>query len=382
MKIIVCGLLLMAFTSETNASNRKYLNVWNKTHHEQYLDIRIQLVSHGLLAPSSHNMQPWTIVLDEQNHNAFHLFANTGRMSAEVDPTHRQLMVSQGTFLEYLAIAAEKLGYSTTIELFPEGLPDEMRLTESLKEKPVAKITLQPSEKKNHPFYDFLFKPETNRGAYHEHKLTASEINAFTSMVQETGLNIAFYQTQQDVALIGKIAMEATTIEANQRQVMQETDGIFRINEHQKEKYGYGLSLEGQGYNGMSKQLIQGMLTLFPAMGRGNGSRKSFLTSTNKAVNATPCYIMLTSRHNDRVSQIQSGMLYSRMVLKAHQMGYAVQPLSQAIQEYDEIRALCHKTHQLFGEGGTIQMLVRIGKPLKEAPLSIRQQPEDIIKKQ
>jgi hypothetical protein len=45
-------------------------------------------------------------------------------------------MITQGTFLEYVRVAGEKLGYKTDITLFPDGEYDEQNLEENMKNKP------------------------------------------------------------------------------------------------------------------------------------------------------------------------------------------------------------------------------------------------------
>ena len=54
-------------------------------------------------------------------------------------------------------------------------------------------------------------------------------------------------------------------------------------------------------------------------------------------------------------------MAYARLNLKATQLGLAIHPWSQTLQEYEEMKALYGEVHDLIGEGQTVQMLVRIG---------------------
>ena len=55
-------------------------------------------------------MQPWKIKLDADKY-VFYLFANSSRLTTEVDYFARQTMVTQDTFLQYVKVAGEKLGY-------------------------------------------------------------------------------------------------------------------------------------------------------------------------------------------------------------------------------------------------------------------------------
>ncbi|MNC64999.1 hypothetical protein D3C75_1152440 [compost metagenome] len=73
-------------------------------------------------------------------------------------------------------------------------------------------------------------------------------------------------------------------------------------------------------------------------------------------------------------------MLYSRLILTAHSLGLAMQPLSQAIEEYPEMNGIYSDIHRSYAPGGgTIQMLVRLGTPLTEVPLSMRRDVQELI---
>ena len=53
----------------------------------------------------------WTVRLDTTDPNVLYLYTDPTRLTPAVDPLARQTLVSQGTFLAYLQVAAEHLGY-------------------------------------------------------------------------------------------------------------------------------------------------------------------------------------------------------------------------------------------------------------------------------
>ncbi len=176
--------------------------------------------------------------------------------------------------------------------------------------------------------------------------------------------------------------MQSATIEAGVDRVMEESNNVFRPNEYQKNQYRYGFSVEGQGTTGIMLPLMQGLVTLFPSFNTGKAASDLFIQSTQTSVDGTPAYAMIMPNDNSRSSQVSSGMLYSQLILKAHQMGYAMQPLSQALEEYHEMKAPYDAIHRAYApNGGTIQMLVRIGKPTKGVLLSMRRDVTDLIRK-
>ena len=73
-------------------------------------------------------------------------------------------------------------------------------------------------------------------------------------------------------------------------------------------------------------------------------------------------YVWLSTPTNTRVDQIQTGANWVRVNLAATAQGIGFQPLSQALQEYPEMKALYDQAHQrLAPDGGTVQMLCRLG---------------------
>lgn len=358
----------------------KYLEPWEITYSQKFEDPRIRLIAHGLLAANGHNMQPWKIRLDRDNPLAFYLYADGDRLTNEVDPFARQMMVTQGTFLEYVKIAGDELGYKSTVELFPQGDYDEQQLLESMNTTPVAKITLTKDNPLSSPLYDPIFLPDTNRVAYQSTKLTSEQIDQLINLTTDANISIKIFQDKENVDKLGSYAMKAATIEAGVTRVMKESEIIFRANEYQKNKFRYGFSVEGKGTSGLMRHLMQGLVTLFPSMNSGQAAENMFIKSAQTSVDNTPAYAMIITKDNSRSSQIQSGMLYSKLTLTAHRLGFVVQPLSQALEEYPEMKEPYNSIHHDYAsDGGTIQVLVRLGKPTKEVPQSMRRDVMDLI---
>jgi hypothetical protein len=73
-------------------------------------------------------------------------------------------------------------------------------------------------------------------------------------------------------------------------------------------------------------------------------------------------HVWLVTGTNSRRDQIAAGADWLRVNLAATSLGLGTQPLSQALQEYPEMSVLRMNVHsRLAPEGGTVQMLARIG---------------------
>ena len=105
-----------------------------------------------------------------------------------------------------------------------------------------------------------------------------------------------------------------------------------------------------------------------------------YVKTAQEEVSHTPAYGLIVTVGNSRAEQVRSGMYYSRLVLEAHALGLAVQPMSQALEEYPEMEEQYNKIHKEYAQDGdTIQMLFRIGVPVQEFPQSMRRDVMDLI---
>lgn len=67
-------------------------------------DLRRWVLAHAILAPHSHNLQSWLV--DLRVPGEIVLRVDRERLLSETDPFSRQIVMSHGTFLELLELAA------------------------------------------------------------------------------------------------------------------------------------------------------------------------------------------------------------------------------------------------------------------------------------
>lgn len=359
---------------------KTYLAPWSKAYSSQFQDVRVKVVAHGILAANAHNMQPWRVRLDEQDKMSFWLFVDPDRLTPEVDPYARQTVITQGTFLEYVRVAGDQFGYRTSIILFPNGQFEQAASAESLKTKPVAKIILQQVEPNRSPLYDAMFTPDTSRVAYQDIKLTDDEIRQLRSLNTFDGITLEFFQDKSNLDRLHQLAEAGTKIENDIPGIVALSSKLFRPNEYQKNKYRYGFSFEGGGMSGPMMYVLEALLTALPSMNNTEAAKNTAINQTKLAVANTPAYALIITRDNGRTAQVNAGILYSRFQLAAATMGFAMQPMSQVLEEFPEMREQYAAVHRAYApQGGTIQMLVRLGKPVKQVPRSMRRDVREII---
>ncbi len=75
------------------------------------------ILQFGILAPSTHNSQPWQLTLESENRVVLRPDMNIASQLRQVDPQFRQLCISLGSFLSNTILAAECFGFSVDYEI-------------------------------------------------------------------------------------------------------------------------------------------------------------------------------------------------------------------------------------------------------------------------
>lgn len=361
-----------------------YLQPWAKSYPGKFTDPRMKLVASALLAPSGHNMQPWTIKLDPSDPNALYLYTDPTRLTLAVDPLARQTVVSDGTFLAYLRIAGQHAGYSIAFNLFPNGTYDESDLAASMTALPVAKITLNrkvgASATAGAKDYNSLYLSDTNRDPYTSTPVTALQSSELTSLTAGTDATLRMFSDKSDIATLGNFGTEGTLIETKYSAATAESDRVFYPNEPAKNTARSGFAVEGQGTSGFMKYFLQGIITLDPAFNDDATGATRAIAMTASEVSHTTDYGMISTPTNTRADQVRAGILYADFSLRARTLGLVMQPLSQVLQEYPTMAAPYAAIHAQYAPTGhTIQMLVRVGTATKQYPLTMRRDAESLM---
>lgn len=378
--VFLMTLILFLFIIEGAFMVKKYLEPWNSGYYTKYTDPRTQIIAHGILAASGHNMQSWKFVCDAKDFTSFDMYLESNRLVKEVDPNLSQAIISQGTMYEYMVIAAQKLGYTLKTDMFPDGEIPMNTSSDVINKQRIAQISLEPEQKNESPMYVQIFKPDTSRTKYLKSKLNDFELTKLKEINTLNDVRIVYVNTGENYDKLKNYVIKAAEIESEVPRLMAESSSLFRKNEKEKNKYGYGFSFEGSGMQGLKMHVFQTLLTLFPSMNSTEASKQNFMTQTKLAAENNGGFILIISKNNDRISQFNSGVLYSKLQLTAASLGFAVQPLSQAIEEYPEMRDMRTNIHKDFvNPGETIQMIFRIGIPINKVPFSMRMNVESFI---
>ncbi|MBK4347075.1 Acg family FMN-binding oxidoreductase [Lacisediminihabitans changchengi] len=382
----VAGLLVLALGTILTVGGifvpAAYLQPWSATYYRQFADPRMQVVAQAVLAPSGHNMQPWTVHLDKTDARVLYLYTDPTRLTPAVDPLARQTLVSQGTFLAYLQVAAEHLGYSATFALFPNGSYDENNLKKSMSELPVARVTLAKDSDAKTDDYASLFLSDTNRSPYTSAPLTAAQTSDLSDLADGSAATLSILSDKRDMTTLGNFGKQGTLIETQYEAATKESDAVFHSTEQAKNTARSGFAVEGQGTSGFMKYFLQGLITLVPSVNDDAAGAKNAIALTAAGVDHTAAYGLISTPANTRTEQVEAGILYAQFSLRARTLGLVMQPLSQVLQEYPTMAAPYAAIHAQYApDGQTIQMLVRMGTATTQYPESMRRDASALVHK-
>ena len=321
-------------------------------------DVRRWILSYAILAPHSHNLQSW--LLDLREPDAIMLYCDLSRLLPETDPLSRQIMMSHGTFLELLDIAARQKGLRAEIELFPQGEFGPAKLDQ----RPVARIRLSPDASVlPDPLFAQILRRHTNREAYAERAPAPAAIAAISASVAPHAMRIGFVDASQPAVMKEQraIAMQAWRIELVTPRTIMESYRVLRVGPSEIAAHRDGLSINTPVVRVLS---AVGLFDRSRAPAPDDTATTGQIKDFNRKLEATPAFFWLVSEGNERKTQINAGRAYARAQLAATAQGLAMQPLSQALQEYPEQAGNYDAIHRLLDASPpryTVQMWARLG---------------------
>lgn len=262
----------------------------------------IFLLRYAILAPSSHNAQPWRFAVSRDE---IALFVNRDRWLRVADPDQRELYASVGCALENLLIAAEHFGYNYQVSYFPEVLNQEL----------VAAVEFLPGRPLS-PFRSpALFKAigarHTNPMPYEARPIAGAALERLHACVVEEDISLH---------LTGDPAARRKADELAGR-----ADALAFANPDFREELGYWIGNGAFGTPWLLAKLAQ-LASAYLDLGQYAAK------PDDELLMRAPVLGIISSKANDRLSQVRVGQAFERIYLTATAMGIRLQPLSQIVE--------------------------------------------------
>ena len=302
-----------------------------------YDDVRLHAFAHALLAPNPHNLQPWRIELTGTDGAV--LRRDAGKGLPETDPLDRQIQIGFGCFLELARMAAAERGVGVTARAWPDGPGG-----------PVAKISFGGPATPD-PLFAAVMDRRSCKTPFDAAPLAddaASALAAHADILRDPAR----------VAALRDLTWRAWLVEAHTPRTMRESAELMRFGRRAIEASPDGIDMGGPMLEGLWRA---GLLTRESVMDPGSAGFAAAERMYGEMLAATPAYAVIVAGDTPG-DRLEVGRRWLRLNLAATAAGVALHPVSQALQEFEEMAEIRAEAHRLLAPGGgTVQILGRIG---------------------
>ena len=339
-------------------------------------DTRRFMLAHALLAPNPHNRQPW--IADLREAGRIHLTCDGERLLPETDPFGRQILIGCGAFIELAVIAAAQRGVLVKVELFPGGAPADQALPTGSQ---VATLVLgDPGSAPADPLFAQIVRRHTRKTAYaSDRALPETLMRSWVETATRFGMRSGMATGAGAMDPIRKIAREAYEIEATTASTWLESARLMRVGPGAIAANPDGISLNSPMVRALH---TVGLFDPMEVPTKGSSSLQRVMDRWVPFETASG-FLWLASSDNTRPRQVAVGRAYVRTHLLATAAGVDMHPLSQALQEFAQMRGPRQAIHQTLGlaaSGETLQMLARVGFAIDPRGPSPRRSLESLLR--
>ena len=310
------------------------------------------LLQYAVLAPSSHNTQPW---LFRVNEHRISLYADRIRALPVNDPEDRELTISCGCALMNLRVVAAKAGIATKCEIPSTSNEQDLLAVVYLDQEEASASSLEAS------LFECIEGRRTYRKRFGDREVPSS---ALRELCETAAKEAAWFQVidseerrQEVAALVARGDVTQWTNPSWRRELAAWM--------HPRRR-GDGLTVPG-----LVAPIAQMVVRTFD-MGNGVGAKDKQLADES------PVLAVLGTDGDGEVDWLNAGQALERVLLDAYRNGLQASYLNQPI----EVPSLRSKLQHLLGHSGFPQILLRIGFPEDELPAAPRRNLDEVIIKQ
>lgn len=308
-------------------------------------------------APSLHNSQPWQLVVTE---DGLDVRADRSRQLEAIDPTGRQLLVSCGSLVHHLVVAALALGMEASVTLLPEGDPD---LVARIALTPVA----GPPSREDVQRAEAILHRATNRTRYVEGGVSQGAVEVLRQAVARQGAMLTQAREQDRIAL-------DVLVERAERELLAD-EGYRR----ELSEWVFDPERDGERADGIPVRAVDpGPDRAEEVPGRrfvpGAAGAPAEPTPEPRAPEH-PALVLLTTPGDGPLDWVRAGMGLSALLLEGTELGLAAQPLGQ-VTDVGAERARLRADLRLVG---VPQMLLRLGRARVSTGVQTPRRPVDSV---
>ena len=315
------------------------------------------LLSYAILAPSSHNTQPW---LWEIAGDEIALRADFSRQMPALDPEGRELIMSCGASLEHLRIAMHAFGYDDDTTLFPDRAQSNLMARVRLLEK---RLTVPAEEE----LFRAIPKRHTNRNAFTTQALPETLFKTLCADADGAGAWLHFFTGDDERGTIAALIAAGSDIQACNHEVRGDIANWMSPNDGTRR----------DGIPGYAQGISAGASHIAPFWMRIFGSPISSANHNRMLAGSAPSLVALVTDGEGPIQWLAAGRALSRILLRAAAEGVSASFFSQPIQvdaAWSKLRRLLRTSDR----DGFPQLIFRLGYAEEEALPTPRRDVADV----
>ncbi len=301
----------------------------------------------AVLAPSSHNTQPWMFRIDPPR---LALYADRTRALPVNDPRDRELTISCGAAWFGVRVGAQAAGVGLDVTLLPEGDASDVLAVAT----PAGTV-----EGSGLPSADAVHRRRTHRKAFTGDEVPDSAVDAMRAAVAAEGAHLELLGASERTAVAALIADGDRRQFADPRWRRELASWM-----HPRRKR------DGLAVHELAAPAARFVLGHFD-VGRGTADRDAELATR------APLLAVLATADDTPADWLRAGQALHRALLVGCEAGLQAGYLSQP-QQVDELRP---RVSELLADGGVPQLVLRIGYPTEELDPAPRREPDDVIER-
>ena len=313
--IVACGVLpgmsaCVGPTREQESKGAGYDDLVSRIGRE-----RADIIWYASFAPSSHNVQPWTVTI--KSPDKWIIGSAEDRWLSEVDPKNREMLLSIGAFLENMIIAAKAYGFQVKIRVLARNPFDPELLS----------LELRNAEREEYPLQRLLER-RTLRTGFKSENIDPQDF----SFVVGGGEGFYYYPLLSTQAeWLDEVTVAATQQQVERDSVQEELARWIRWSDADARKYRNGLTPEAMDITGLAGWYVRNFYGSSDVLSKD--FRKATVERAKKQVAESGGWIVVTSENNRSASLIETGRRFERMFLKVKDRSIGVHPMSQVLEE-------------------------------------------------
>jgi hypothetical protein len=304
------------------------------------------VVRFAVLAPSSHNSQPWLFRVEGDR---LELWADRARALPVCDPEDRELTISCGCALLNLRVALRKFGQKISYQLLPDpAQPDLM-----------ARVRLEGEQEPgadDNDLFQVITRRRTNRQPFEPRPLPENLLARARKAAEAEGGWLQTLDGETDRIALGDLIAEADRQQMADRRFRRELAAWVHANRSGSHD---GMPGYAHGAGDLASTIAPVIIRTFD-MGKGAAARDRDLAL------GSPVLAVLWTEEETPRAWLQSGQALERALLRLAADGISVSYLNQAI----EIPELRDGLARLLGREGYPQAILRLGfgRPIRPTP--------------